>query len=90
MFRANRKLEQIAAQIIFECLAKMTLDERKHFTLKNQAFVDAKMGNDGSSARMREHDVAFEFDLRKLTLSNQLKLAQDLAKYVDTFHPEAK
>ena len=75
IYKANKKLENIAAQTIFECLKRMTQDERKHFTLKNQAFIDAVKVNDGTSVRLREHDVAFEFDLRKLTLPNQLKLA---------------
>mmetsp|Transcript_30931 Transcript_30931/g.41057 ORF Transcript_30931/g.41057 Transcript_30931/m.41057 type:complete len:172 (+) Transcript_30931:233-748(+) len=83
---ANEKLEKVAAQTIFECLARMTEDERKHFILKNQAFVDAKRLENGVSGRAREHDVAFELDLRKLTLANRLKLAEDLAKYVDKFH----
>ena len=88
LIEANQKLEKIAAQSIFESICKMTEDERKHFILKNQAFIDAKQVDDGVSVRRREYDVAFELDLRKLTLAHRLKLAEDLAKYVDTYHPQ--
>ena len=64
----------------------MTDAERKHFVLKNQAFIDYTRINEDVSARGREHDFAFELDLKKLTLANQLKLAEDLAKYADTYH----
>ena len=68
----------------------MSEDERKHFILKNKAFIEAIQVDEGVSERFREHDLAFELDLRKLTLANQLKLADDLTKYVDKFYPWLK
>ena len=87
LHRLEAKLEKIAANTIYEALCKMSEDERKHFTLKNKAYIDAVKVDSGVSERQREHDCAFEMDLRKLTLTNRLKLADDLAKYIDQFHP---
>ena len=82
----QRKLENITAQSIFESLSKFDEDEMKHFILKNQVWIDHKKVGMEQTDRHREFDYKFEFNLDKLTLSNQMKLALDLADYIDKFH----
>ena len=49
IYKAFTKLKKLSAQTIFECLARMSEDERKHFILKNQAFIEAKRIDAGIS-----------------------------------------
>ena len=64
----------------------MDEDELKHFILKNQLFVEHQKIGKEKTDRHREFDYIFEFDLSKLTLPNQMKLASDLAEYIEKFH----
>ena len=51
LHRLEAKLEKIAANTIYEALCKMSEDERKHFTLKNKAYIDAVKVDSGVSER---------------------------------------
>ena len=64
----------------------MSEEELKHFMLKNQAFIETKKVGKELTERHREFDYVFEFDLSRLTLDNQIRLAEDLADYMDKFH----
>ena len=90
MASAKYKLEKLNQTMVLSLLLKLSNDERKHFILKNQKFFQERKLENRQSERHQEHDYAFEIDLNMLDLQNQIRLVQDLAKYVDEFHPDSQ